>query len=123
MNGIKRKVTMAVLAGATAVGALVMPATSASADGGKFLQLKVCSGSTETVKFFFVGENQHGDWVGSRFWEIPPKGCTTAEGYWWTAGRSVEFHHRKPSTGWRWEPRVVSSNGQHNGGTYQLWIG
>ncbi|WP_405818926.1 hypothetical protein OG241_27775 [Streptomyces sp. NBC_01390] len=122
MNGIKRKVAMAVLAGAAAVGALAMPAT-ASADGGKSLQLKVCSGSTETVKFYFVGANDHGDWVGSRFWEIPPKGCTTASDYWWLAGRSVEFHHRKPSTGWRWEQRVVSSNGQKNGGTYTIHIG
>lgn len=122
MNGIKRKVAMAVLAGAAAVGALAMPAT-ASADGGKSLQLKVCSGSTETVKFYFVGANDHGDWVGSRFWEIPPKGCTTASDYWWLVSRSVEFHHRKPSTGWRWEQRVVSSNGQKNGGTYTIHIG
>ncbi|WP_329274407.1 hypothetical protein [Streptomyces sp. NBC_01451] len=122
MNGIKRKVTMAVLAGATVVGALAMPAT-ASADGGKFVQLQVCSASTETVKFYFVGENQHGDWVGSRFWEIAPKGCTTAEGWWWLAGRSVEFHHRKPSTGWRWEQRVVPANGHKNGDTIRLDIG
>ncbi|WP_060904917.1 hypothetical protein [Streptomyces scabiei] len=39
------------------------------------------------------------------------------------AGRSVEFHHRKPGTGWRWEPRPISANDTRNGAIYDLWIG
>lgn len=38
-------------------------------------------------------------------------------------GRSVEFHHRKAGTGWRWEPRPISANDTGNGATYDLWIG
>ena len=116
-----RKVTVGLLAAAATVGGVAMPATASAAT--KYGQVRVCSGSNETVKFFLVGENQHGDWAGSRFWEIAPHGCTTASDYWWTLGRSVEFHHRKPSTGWRWEPRVLPANGNKNGSTITLHIG
>ncbi|WP_416961752.1 hypothetical protein [Streptomyces sp. Agncl-13] len=122
MRTVRRKVVMAMLAAAAAVGGLAAPGT-ASAAGDKFVTLRVCSGSTETVKFYFVGENQYGDWTGSQFWEIAPKGCTTASGYWWKAGQSVEFHHRKPSTGWRWEPRLISYNDTQDKAVYDLWIG
>ncbi|QDN95599.1 hypothetical protein FNV65_04015 [Streptomyces sp. S1A1-8] len=121
MHSLKCKVATAALAAGALFGSLAVPGTAYAAN--KYVQLKVCSGSTETVKFYFVGENQYGDWGGSRFWEIAPKGCTVAEGYWWIAGQSVEFHHRKPSTGWRWEPRLISANDTSNGATYQLYIG
>ncbi|MET9844400.1 hypothetical protein [Streptomyces ossamyceticus] len=121
MRSLKRKIAAAALVAGTVLGTLAIPGTAVA--GTKNVQLRICSGSNETVKFFFVGENQFGDWVGSRFWEIAPKGCTTAEGYWWVAGRSVEFHHRKPSTGWRWEPRLISANDTRDGATYDLWIG
>jgi hypothetical protein len=122
MRNLRRKLAIAALSLAALLGGLAAPGT-AYASGDKFVTLRICSGSTETVKFYIVGENQYGDWGGSQFWEIAPKGCTTASGYWWKAGQSVEFHHRKPSTGWRWEPRLISYNDAKNWSDYGLWIG
>ncbi|MEU9960557.1 hypothetical protein [Streptomyces sp. NPDC050982] len=122
MRTVRRKLVIAILAAAAAFGGLAAPGAASAADA-KNVTLRVCSGSNETVKFYFVGENQYGDWGGSRFWEIAPKGCTTAWGYWWKAGQSVEFHHRKPSTGWRWEPRLISYNDTRDQAVYDLWIG
>lgn len=118
---LRKKATVAALAAAAALGVLATPGTALAGD--KYGQIQVCSHSGEPVTFFIVGENQHGDWGGSRFWDIAPHGCTTASDYWWTLGRSVEFHHRKPSTGWRWEQRVLPANGNKDGGTVQLIIG
>ncbi|MFD4509172.1 hypothetical protein [Streptomyces sp. NPDC058457] len=122
MRTLRRRFTVVALFAATVLGGVAVPGT-AYAGGDKFVTLRVCSGSTETVKFYFVGENQFGDWVPSRFWEIAPKGCTTASDYWWKAGQSVEFHHHKNSTGWRWEPRLISYNDTSDGAVYDLWIG
>ncbi|KUN95676.1 hypothetical protein [Streptomyces caeruleatus] len=121
MRGLTRKAVVAALAAAAVFGGLAVPGTAFAGD--KNASLRVCSRSTEPVRFFLVGENQYGDWVGSRFWDIPPKGCTSAKDYWWHAGRSVEFHHRKPSTGWRWEARIISANDVRDGGEYTIWIG
>ncbi|MEU6351979.1 hypothetical protein ABZ896_21980 [Streptomyces sp. NPDC047072] len=118
---LRRNITVAVLAGAAALAGLAMPATASAAD--KYGQVQVCSQSNEQVRFYLVGENQHGDWVGSQFWDVAPHKCTVAKDYWWTLGRSVEFHHQKPSTGWRWEPRVLPANGNKNGSTIRLDIG
>ena len=120
MPNLKRKVAIAALTVGAVFGGLAVPGTAFAAD--KYVSIKVCSGSSETVKFFIVGENQYGDWGGSRFWEIAPKGCTVAKDYWWKADRSVEFHHRKASTGWRWEPRYLNSP-KHNWGQDELYIG
>ncbi|WP_416968092.1 hypothetical protein [Streptomyces sp. 4F14] len=118
---VKRKVTMAVLTGAAVLGGLAAPATASAAD--KFAQIQLCNHSNEQVKFFIVGGNQHQEWGGSRFWEAAPHTCALAKDYWWKLGESVELHHRKPSTGWRTDLRLLPANGNPNGSTVTLVIG
>lgn len=103
-----RRAAVAALTASTLLGGLAASGT-ASAASNKYVEIKLCSRSSETVKFYIVGENQFGDWGGSPFWEVGPQGCTVAKDYWWKANQSVEFHHRKPSTGWRWEQRYLPS--------------
>ncbi|GKQ39018.1 hypothetical protein [Streptomyces sp. A012304] len=67
-----------------------------------------------------VGYNDHGDWGGSRFWDVPANGCTTAADYWWQTDRSVEFHHVRPPKGWTWKQLYVPKAG--DGGTTQFSI-
>jgi uncharacterized membrane protein len=120
MRSLKRKVAIAALAAGAVFGGLAVPGTAFASD--RSVEIQICSGSTETVKFYLVGENQYGDWTSSQFWEIAPKGCTLVKDWWWKADRSVEFHHRKASTGWRWEQRYLPTPGkkQH---VDQLYIG
>lgn len=108
MRSLKHKVAMAALAAGAVLGGLAVPGTAYAA--AKNVEIRVCNSSSETVKFFFVGENQNGNWTGSQFWEAAPNSCTLANGYWWKANRSVEFHHRKASTGWLWEQQYLPSS-------------
>jgi hypothetical protein len=125
MRTFRRKFAVLALSAAALLGSLAVPGTAYAASD-KFVTLRVCSGSNEAVRFLFKGENQYGDWTSSRYWDIAPHGCTTAWGYWWKAGQSVEFWRHKDSYGknvWRWEPRLISYNDAGDGSVYGLWIG
>jgi hypothetical protein len=60
MRNLRRKLAIVLLSLAALLGGLAVPGTAYAA-GDKFVTLRICSGSTETVKFYFVGENQYGD--------------------------------------------------------------
>ncbi|MEU2339409.1 hypothetical protein ABZ608_38630 [Streptomyces sp. NPDC013172] len=114
MGTLRRKLTVAALAVASAVGVLATPATADAADA--YVQLRVCNDNGAALRFYLVGYNDHGDWVGSRFWDVPANGCTTAADYWWGTDRSVEFHYVRPPAGWSWHQVYVPK--AHDGSTW-----
>ncbi|MEU9173732.1 hypothetical protein AB0D34_39200 [Streptomyces sp. NPDC048420] len=112
MGNLRRKLTIAALAVASATGVLAAPATASAATAN--VQIKICNDNGSALKFFLVGDNDHGDSVNSRFWDVPANGCTTAWNYWWQANSSVEFHYVRPPGGWTWHQVYVpkSKNGR-----------
>lgn len=113
MRSLRRKLTIAGLAVASAVGVLATPVTASAA--GSYVQVRMCNDNGAAMRFFLVGYNDHGDWVGSRFWDVPAWGCTTAANWWWQTDRSPEFHYVRPPAGWNWHPLYIGKN--KNGST------
>ncbi|EKX61842.1 hypothetical protein Sipo8835_25720 [Streptomyces ipomoeae] len=118
MRDLRRKLTIATLAAASVFGGLAMPGTASAATAN--VQLRICDDKGTGLKFYIVGKNDHGDWGGSRFWDVPARGCTTAADYWWESNRSVEFHWVRPGTGWSWKQLYIPKS--KNGSTKEFRI-
>ncbi|MEV5957858.1 hypothetical protein AB0M11_29535 [Streptomyces sp. NPDC051987] len=109
MGTLRRNLTVAALAVASAVGVLATPATASAATAN--VQIQVCNDNNAALRFYLVGYNDHGDWVGSRFWDVPARSCGTADNYWWRTNSSVEFHYVRPPAGWSWHQVYVPKSG------------
>jgi uncharacterized membrane protein len=118
MRDLKRKLTVAALSVGAVFGGLAMPGTASAATSNA--QIRICNNNGAALKFYLVGRNDHGDWGGSRFWDVPAHGCTTAAGYWWQTDRSVEFHYVRPPQGWTWKQLYVAR--ADNGGTQEFTV-
>ena len=105
MRNLRRKCTIAALAVTSVFGGLAVPGTASAASAN--VQIRICNDNNAALKFYIVGRNDHGDWGGSRFWDVPAHGCTTAADYWWQTDRAVEFHYVRPPQGWTWEQLYV----------------
>lgn len=114
MRSLKRKLTIAALTAASVFGGLAMPATASAATAN--VQIQICNDNASALKFFLVGYNDQGDWVNSRFWDVPANGCTTASNYWWQNNSSVELHYVRPPADWTWHQVYVPKS--KNGSTF-----
>ncbi|MGW2524314.1 hypothetical protein ACWC09_46625 [Streptomyces sp. NPDC001617] len=116
MGSLKRKLTIAALTATSVFGTLAMPATADAATANA--QIRICNDNGSALKFYLVGYNDHGDWGGSRFWDVPANGCTTAGDYWWQTNSSVEFHYVRPPAGWTWHQVYVPKSKDGSTFTY-----
>ena len=118
MRDLRRKLTIAALAVTAVFGGLAVPGTASAASANA--QIRICNNNGAALKFYIVGENDHGDWGGSRFWDVAPHGCTTASDYWWATNRAVEFHYVRPPKGWTWTQLYIPK--AKNGSTKEFTI-
>jgi hypothetical protein len=118
MRSLRRKLTIAALAVASVFGGPAIPGTASAATDT--VQIRICNNNAAAMKFYVVGYNDHGDWGGSRFWDVPANGCTTAEGYWWQTNRSVELHYVRPPKAWTWKQLYVPK--AENGSTTEFSV-
>ncbi|MFJ1812364.1 MULTISPECIES: hypothetical protein [unclassified Streptomyces] len=115
-KNLKRKLAVAALTATAALGGVAFPATASASTSN--VQIRICNHNNAALKFYLVGYNDHGDWGGSRFWDVPANGCTTTNDYWWRTNSSVEFHYARTGTGWTWKQLYVAK--AKNGSTSQF---